>query len=127
MTYPPFSLEKALAGEPVVYLSATGEKKAYIHQMLTANQLFIEYERGGEIDIIGPYTSRYIGSVVLGMWQEPVKFDHWDLIAGCIVEIRKVTVSAWFANSDDDLEYDLPLASSLFPDCPVGTIIKRPD
>ena len=133
MTYPPLNLEKALAGEPVVYLSATGEKKAYIHQMIAANQLFIEYMRGSEIDVTGPYESRNIGSVVLGMWQETpkFKFNYWDFIDKNIVLIEKESdpdeFSIWRAKDGNGFEFDLPLASWMLPGCPVGTIIKRPD
>ena len=124
MTYPPFDLEKALAGEPIAYHHVSSAKKAYLYKShVKDNRMLIELYEGGRL-----YQCMYAcESHILGMWQEPVKFDHWDLIAGCIVEIRKFTVSAWLANSDDDLEYDLPLEGSLFPDCPVGTIIKRPD
>ena len=123
MTYPPFDLEKALAGEPIAFcVRGFATKKAWLHKGFSGKNVDIIEVEDGSILRFSP-TSH----TIYGMWQEPVKFDHWDLIAGYIVEIRKFTVSAWLANSDDDLEYDLPLEGSLFPDCPVGTIIKRPD
>ena len=130
MNYPPLDIEAALNGEPVVYLSYTGEKKAYIHQMRAADQLFIEYEKGDAVCVDGFYTSKNIDSVVLGMWAEPVVFEHWELISPEIEIIEKVTANVWTfhtkSNSFNHV-YGKNFVYGFFPDCPNGTVIRRPE
>ena len=129
MTYPPFDLEKALAGEPIAFcVRGFATKKAWLHKGFGGKNVDIIEVEDGSVFRFSP-----TGHDIHGMWQEAPKFEfnYWDFIDKNIVLIEKEfdpdEFSIWCARDSEGLGFDLPLATSLFPDCPVGTIIKRPD
>ena len=127
MTYPPFDLEKALAGEPIAFcVRGFATQKAWLHKGFGGKNVDIIEVEDGSVFRFSP-TSH----TIYGMWQEAPKFEHWNLLDDSITFIEKEFhqggYGVWCARDSEGLGFDLPLANSLFPDCPVGTIIKRPD
>lgn len=57
------------------------------------------------------------------------RFKHWHLINDSIIELER-THRAWVfcsAYGERIGLFDFELLKDFFPDCPVGTIIKRPE
>ena len=127
MTYPPFDLEKALAGEPIAFcVLGNCVKKAWLHKGFRAEDIDIIEVEDGSFFIFSP-----THHTIYGMWKEAIEFEHWNLLDDSVSFIEKEPrqdgLSIWCAKDGNGSEFDLPLANWMFPDCPVGTIIKRPD
>ena len=152
----PFSLEKALAGEPVV---TRGGHKAYIrhHETLLESKypLFGYILRGRDDNemitwtVDGAFNTDAVeGSLdIVGMWKEPYEFYRWDLLLPSIVCIAKDLSGVWYGYEGipvKDLQYaewDLiqsdrnlvvyrleGINPSLFPNCVwKESLIKRPE
>lgn len=145
-----FDLERALKGEPVVLRDGT---KAYIrhHETeLDAADSLIGYKvRGGAVDALQwtesgrYYWDEEVSSLdIVGMWVEPLVFEHWDLLNEDIKYLAKDGDGRWFGYSrkpSKDEEgwgivqrvggfYSLVgLNPDLFPECPWGhSLIERP-
>ena len=127
MNYPPFDLEKALAGEPIAFCRREiAVKKAWLHKGFgDKNVDFIELEDGSILRFSPTFHTIY------GMWQEPVRFDNWHLLNENVTAIKRDTAHKWVAigiMGEPFASYNiLTLKPDFFPVCDIGTIIKRPD
>ena len=134
MTYPPLDLEKALNGAPVAMIwGAYNVQKVYLHKSKNPTTEFpylIEVEESGRVVLCEEDTIKKNAR----MWEKSVVFKHWDIIKSDYISMIK-------KNDDDgfyffEFETREGLTTSLhpysfkqdfFPDCPTGTVIKRPE
>ena len=127
MTYPPVNLKEALNGAPIAFcVRGFAVKKAWLHKGFSGKNVDIIETEDGSLLRFSPASH-----TIYGMWKEAIEFEHWNLLDDSVSFIEKEPpqegLSDWCAKDGKGSEYDLPLADWLFPDCPVGTIIKRPD
>ena len=128
MTYPPFDLEKALAGEPVAYRYKDEIKKGYLYKSrIEGNRMLVEVA----LNSFAYHLIYSAANNILGMWQEPVKFDNWHLLNENVTAIKRDTAHKWVAigmTGEPFASYNIhTLKPDFFPVCEIGTIIKRPD
>ena len=145
-----FDLKKALKGEPVVLRNGT---KAYIRHCETrfaVSRPLIGYRlsRGTVVFIQWTECGLYSWSKgesehdIVGMWVEPLVFEHWDLLHEDIKYLVKDDNERWYAHSGkpskDEEERNAPrydgcysvaaLNPTIFPDCDwENSLIERPE
>ena len=128
MNYIPLDLEKALNGAPIAMIwGAYNVQKGYLHKSKNPTAEFhylIEIEETGKVVLCAEDTVKNKAR----MWEKPIIFEYWDILDERIscIEKRQERWIGWFASYDGDYR-SLGLKESIFPDCPIGTIIKRPD
>lgn len=146
----PFDLERALKGEPVVLRNGT---KAYIRhyeeELDTSYPLmgcivgegkivFEQWSEGGRL-----YGDKGESEYdIVGMWVEPLVFEHWSLLSEDIKYLAKDgdgrwfgyrgkpsrEADHWFNHSSIDCCPLEALKPSLFPDCDwENSLIERPE
>lgn len=147
-----FDLEKALKGEPVVLRNGL---KAYIrHHETQVKTMFplIGYVSNGLIagkGVSWTEDGRYYWSDddksaydIVGMWPEPLEFEHWGLLREDIKYLAKDRDNRWYGYgrkpTKDENEWDVPrfggcypLASlnpTMFPECDwKHSLMERPE
>lgn len=143
-----FDLERALAGEPVILRNGL---KAYVRHHETELEtapLLGFFVRDGSLGIglwaeCGANYWRIGESAydIVGMWVEPIAFDHWHLLHGDIKFIAKDGDGRWFGykmkpvtgkfkrwDVADHVYYPLSsLNPTLLPECDWdNSLIERP-
>lgn len=144
-----FDLEKALKGEPVVLRNGT---KAYIRhyetELDTSDPLVGYVVRRGMADQFqwmegGHYWSDGESEYdIVGMWVEPIVFDHWHILIEDVKYLAKdrdgdwigygekpsKEEGIWAAQSLDGYYSVESLNPTLFPECDwENSLIKRPE
>lgn len=144
-TLRPFDLEKALNGEPVVLRSG---EKAYVRHFET--ELKTNYPLIGYAGLVVGWTGegcflRGRDSIldIVGMWSEPLIFEHWDLLHPELKWIAKDLDGSWYAYPEKPERFQIgwsgewgskgsspldALAYHLFPECDwKESLIERPE
>lgn len=141
MIYPELNLEDALNnGAPIVMIwEANHMTKGWLYKSKGEPILFIFETEKGQLHHLQKEEIKDFAR----MWVEPVVFEHWDIIDERIKSISFVQVSrtidscsyiecgVWVGYFDDDKNGSINLARVLsenaFPNCSIGTVIKRPE
>lgn len=146
-----FDLQKALRGEPVVLRDG---RKAYIRHHETqvkTNYPLIGYVADGKTEgYVMSWTEdgrcfwdqEESVSNIVGMWSEPLVFEHWGLLRDDIKYLAKDRDNRWYGYgrkpTKDENEWDMPrfggcypLASlnpTMFPECDwKHSLMERPE
>lgn len=128
MTYPELDLIAALDGAPVAWIAElmSVEKVWLHHSKIDDNKFYIEFDRKPMVA-----TTRNEVARNARMWVEPVVFEHWDLIDERLTKLEKSSLATWYfwfndAGKGKSIQQDT-FIDGFFPDCPIGTVIKRPE
>lgn len=124
-----FDIERALGGEAVAFkpphsLEVT---KGFLHKCRSKeNMYFIEDLKSS---FFFDLHLDDLPNVIYGMWEKEKTFDNWDMLSGLVRVIKKVSRHEWDglnASGGHIAKYnELSLRVNFFPDCKIGTIIKR--
>ena len=129
MNYPPFSLEKALQGEPVARHIYDKCYKGYVTESKITPKHYV-LESDAYKDDISVYSLEELLIEIQGMWVEPAAFKHWDVLSEDVVKIEQYAKNSWAlldkCNTMITTTHTATWIQGFFPECPEGTVIERP-
>ena len=127
MNYPELDLEAALNGAPVIMLiEPHNEQVGHLYKSHQAKDTWIFENTKGEC---WPEIEHLLIEKTR-MYVKPVVFEYWDLLSEQYFELAKSGEGTFYARSTVfgkvDILHERQFKKGFFPDCPVGTVIHRP-